>query len=106
VQRFVTATMEGWKAYIHGDPSGANDLIKKDNPEMTDAILAHSRAGIIAAGLVESGDARTLGIGAMTDARWKQFADFATGAGIFPKDIDYKKAYTLRFLHPKAVAPL
>ena len=102
VQRFVTATLEGWKAYVHGDAGRANDLIKKDNPEMTDAILAHSRAGIIAGGLVESGDAKEHGIGIMTDARWKQFADFATGAGIFPKDIDYKKAYTLRFLHAKA----
>lgn len=103
VQRFVTATMEGWKAYLHGDPTAANDLIKKDNPEMTDAILAHSRAGIIASGLVESGDAKKHGIGTMTDARWKQFADFATGAGIFTKDIDYKKAYTLRFLKAKAI---
>lgn len=104
VQRFVTATLEGWKGYIHGDATAANDLIKKDNPEMTDAILAHSRAGIIAGGLVESGDTKKHGIGAMTDARWKQFADFAIGAGIFPKDIDYKKAYTLRFLHAKAAA--
>ena len=104
VQRFVTATMEGWKQYLHGDPTGANDLIKKDNPEMTDAILAHSRAGIIAGGLVESGDAINLGIGAMTDSRWQEFADFAIGAGIFPKDIAYKKAYTLRFLSTKTAA--
>lgn len=104
VQRFVTATMEGWKGYVHGDAKAANDLIQKDNPETTDAMLKHARAGIIAGGLVDSGDAKKYGIGAMTDARWKQFADFAIGAGIFPKDIDYKKAYTLRFLHTKANA--
>jgi NitT/TauT family transport system substrate-binding protein len=105
VQRFVTATMEGWKRYLHGDPSGANALIKRDNPEMTDTILAHSRAGIIAGGLVESGDAKKYGIGIMTDARWKAFTEFATAAGIYPKTIDYKKAYTLRFLHGSSTAP-
>ncbi|HSQ70788.1 MAG TPA: ABC transporter substrate-binding protein, partial [Rubrivivax sp.] len=32
VAAFVKATMEGWKSYLTGDPSPANALIKKDNP--------------------------------------------------------------------------
>ena len=39
-----------------------------------------------------------LGIGAMTDARWAQFYDLTSSLGIYPKGIDYKKAYTLRFV--------
>ena len=97
VQRFVTATMAGWASYL-ADPSPANALIKKDNPEMTDAILAHAVEGMKQYGLVTSGDAATLGLGAMTDARWKEFFDFASTAGLYAKDLDYKKAYDLRFV--------
>ena len=37
VQRFVDASIEGWYSYLYGDPAPANALIKRDNPEMTDA---------------------------------------------------------------------
>ncbi|HVJ56077.1 MAG TPA: ABC transporter substrate-binding protein [Aliidongia sp.] len=98
VQRFVDATMEGWKSYLHDDASAANAMIKKDNPEMTDAVISHAIAGMKQYGLLESGDAETLGIGAMTDARWQGFFDFASGAGLYLKDLDFKQAYDLRFV--------
>jgi NitT/TauT family transport system substrate-binding protein len=104
VQRFVTATMEGWKSYLGADPAPANALIKKDNPEMTDAILSHAIDGLKRYGIVNSGDAATLGIGAMTDARWQSFFDFASTAGLYDKNLDYKKAYDLRFVG-KGVTP-
>ena len=104
VQRFVSATMEGWKSYLEVDPAAANALIKKDNPEMTDAILAHALAGMKSYGIVTAGDAATLGVGAMTDARWQSFFDFASTAGLYAKDLDYKKAYDLRFVG-KGVKP-
>jgi NitT/TauT family transport system substrate-binding protein len=40
-----------------------------------------------------------LGIGAMTDARMKDFFDKMVKAGLFKADLDYKKAYTLRFVN-------
>jgi len=98
VKRFVAASMAGWKSYIGGDPAPANSLIRKENPEMSEAILAKAVTGMKQAGLVTSGDAATLGIGAMTDARWAAFFGFTTEAGIYPKDLDYKKAYTLAFI--------
>jgi NitT/TauT family transport system substrate-binding protein len=98
VQRFVRATMEGWASYLGSDPSPANALIKKDNAEMTDAILAHAIEGMKQYGLVQSGDAETQGIGAMTDKRWHDFFDFASDAGLYDKDLDYRKAYDLRFV--------
>mgnify|MGYP000623793232 CR=1 FL=1 len=42
VQRFVDATSIGWYNYLYGDNKAANELIKKDNPEMTDGQLAYS----------------------------------------------------------------
>ena len=42
VQRFVDASTIGWYHYLYGDNKKANDLIKKDNPEMTDDQIAFS----------------------------------------------------------------
>src|SRR6185437_8550923 len=69
VQRFVDASIIGWYHYIYGDNSAGNALIKKQNPEMTDALLAYSVAKMKEYGIVDSGDTLTMGIGAMTDAR-------------------------------------
>jgi NitT/TauT family transport system substrate-binding protein len=98
VQRFVDASIEGWYSYLYGDPSPADALIKKDNPEMTDALLAYARARIRQYGIVDSGDAATSGIGAMSDARWRDFYSVMAGQGLYPADMDYRKAYTLQFV--------
>jgi len=98
VRRFVDATIEGWRDYLHADNKAANQLIKKDNPEQTDAILAYALAKMKSEGIVDSGDAKTLGIGAMTDARWKDFFDVMAKQGVYPASLDWKQAYTLRFV--------
>ena len=105
VQRMVDATMLGWIDYLNGDPSAANALIKRDNPEMTDAIIAHAIAGMKQYGLVQSGDAQTLGVGAMTDARWREFFAFTAEAGIYARDLPYQKAYSLKFVDHKLGLP-
>jgi NitT/TauT family transport system substrate-binding protein len=101
VQRFVDASIEGWYSYLYGDPRPANALIRRDNPEMTEGLLAYGLAAMKRYGVVDSGDALTLGIGAMTDARWRSFADSMIQAGVYPKTIDLKRAYTLRFVDKK-----
>jgi NitT/TauT family transport system substrate-binding protein len=98
VQRFVDASIEGWYGYLYGDPAPANVLIKRDNPEMTDAVLAYGIAKIKEYGVVDSGDAKRLGIGAMTEARWQDFFNTMSEAGVYPRDLDYHKAFTLRFV--------
>jgi NitT/TauT family transport system substrate-binding protein len=52
-------------------------------------------------GIVDSGDAKTLGIGAMTDARMKDFFDEMVRAGVVKAQLDYRKAYTLQFVDKK-----
>jgi NitT/TauT family transport system substrate-binding protein len=101
VQRFVNASIEGWYSYLNGDPTPGNELIKKDNPEMNDALIAYGIAKIKEYGIVDSGYAKTLGIGAMTDARWHEFFDTMVKAGLYPADMDYKKAFTLQFVDKK-----
>ena len=99
VQRFINATIEGWYTYLYGDRSAANALIRKDNPEMDDEQLAYSHSKMLEYGIVDSGDALKLGIGAMTDARWKEFTDTMVKAGVYPADLDLSKAYTLQFIN-------
>jgi NitT/TauT family transport system substrate-binding protein len=101
VQRFVDASIEGWYSYLYGDPTPGNALIKRDNPEMTDALLAYGIAKIKEYGIVDSGDARTNGIGAMTEARWRDFFDTMAKAGVYPKNLDFRKAFTLQFVNKK-----
>ena len=74
-------------------------LIKKMNPEMTDELLAFSVAKMKEYGIVDSGDALSLGIGAMTDERMKSFFDKMVKAGVVDAKIDYKKSYTLKFVN-------
>jgi NitT/TauT family transport system substrate-binding protein len=101
VQRFVDASILGWRNYLYGDNAAANALIKSQNPEMTDALLAYSVAKMKDYGIVDFGDTATLGIGAMADARMKDFFDKMVRAGVVKANLDYRKAYTLQFVNKK-----
>ncbi|MFN8830960.1 MAG: ABC transporter substrate-binding protein [Labrys sp. (in: a-proteobacteria)] len=106
VQKFVDASIIGWMNYLYGDNKAANELIKKDNPEMTDDQIAYSIAKMKEYGIVDSGDTKTLGVGAMTDERMKSFFDKMVKAGLFKGDLDYKKSYTLQFVNKNVGADL
>lgn len=99
VQRFVDASIIGWYHYLYGDNKAGNALIKKLNPEMTDALLDYSVAKMKQYGIVDSGDAIKNGIGAMSDARMADFFSTMVHAGVVKRDIDFRKAYTLRFVN-------
>lgn len=104
VQRFVTATIEGWSQYLKGGEAikAANELIKKDNPEMDDDTMAYANKVNIERGIVHSGDSLKLGIGAMTDARWASFYDSMASVGVFPKGLDVRRGYSLAFVNKGA----
>jgi NitT/TauT family transport system substrate-binding protein len=99
VQRFVDASAIGWMNYLYGDNAAANARIKRDNPEMTDELIAYSIAKMKEYGIVDSGDAIKGGVGAMTDARMKEFFDKMVAAGVVKAGLDYRKSYTLRFVN-------
>ena len=65
---------------------------------MTDELIAYSRANMKENGIVDSGDSKSGGIGVMTDARWKAFFDLMAADGLYPKDMDYRRAFTMEFL--------
>jgi NitT/TauT family transport system substrate-binding protein len=105
VAAFVRGSAEGWKSYFE-NPAPANALIKKDNPNMTDEQLAYSLAKLKEMGIVASGDAATLGIGVITDARMKASYDFLVSAKLVdPAKLELAKTYSTEFVRDLKVLP-
>ncbi len=99
VRAFVEASIEGWYSYLYEDPAPGNALIRAANRDMTDDTIANAIRLMKQYGLVDSGDAEALGVGAMTDARWKAFFDTAVAAGLHAPDLNYRAGYTLDFVN-------
>jgi NitT/TauT family transport system substrate-binding protein len=99
VRKFVEGSVIGWVNYLYGNHQAADALIKADNPEMTDAMIAKSLQLMKDMGIVDSGDAATLGIGAMKPERVKDFYDKMVKAGLYqPGDVDLKQVATYQFI--------
>ena len=98
MQAFYDASRDGWHDYLYGDPAPANALIKRDNPDMTDAIIAQA----IDKMKPTAGDGRRRA----RFRRWRHDRQSAGGTfyqtmqseGLYPKGLDYTKAYDLRFM--------
>ncbi len=99
VECFVDASAIGWVNFLYGDNTKALDLIKTDNPGMSDEQLAFSIDKLKEYGIVDSGDAETMGIGAMSAERQASFFDKMVAAGVVSGDIDHTKSYTLDFVN-------
>lgn len=104
VQRFVRASMEGWKSFL-ADPAPASALIKKDNPKMSDEQIAYAVSKLKEYGLVNGGDAAKQGIGVMTDERWKKTHEYMVSAELLKPSVDVRQAYTLQFVKDLRVMP-
>jgi NitT/TauT family transport system substrate-binding protein len=97
VQRFVDATRDGWLHYLE-NPARGNALIKRDNPDMTDAILAQALDKMKRYEMILSGDGLVFGLGSMTDKQWARFYDTMRAEGLYPPGLDWRKAFDLRFV--------
>jgi NitT/TauT family transport system substrate-binding protein len=104
IRRFIEASALGWKSYL-ANPAPGNALIKRDNREIEDGLLAFSVERMKDYGLVTGGAAATRGILTMTDERWKQTYDFMAQAGLIKPNVDYRSAYTLQFVDAVKVLP-
>jgi NitT/TauT family transport system substrate-binding protein len=106
VAGFVRASMQGWRDYLVGDPSAANALIKRDNPAMTDDLIANGIRLMKETGMVFGGEAATKGVGTMNDARMKATFDMMVKAKLVdPAKVDLKRTYTLDFVKDLKILP-
>lgn len=99
VSCFVDGSIKGWYNYLYGDNAAANELIKADNPDMSDEQLAFSIDAMKKYGIVDSGDTESMGIGAMTDERMESFYSKMVTAGVVEDGIDLQASYTLDFVN-------
>ncbi len=102
VQRFVDASIVGWVNYLYGKRAAANAMMIKDNPEMTEAEIEASVLLMKQQGIVDSGEAKANGIGAMSTARIKDFYEQMVKAGLYKAgEVDLSKVATLQFVSKK-----
>lgn len=99
VQRFVDASIVGWYNYLYGDNSAANALIMRENPDITPQRIAYSIGVMKGQGIVESGEALTRGIGALSDEKIRRFFETIVRAKLVPATIDYRKSFTAQFVN-------
>ncbi|WP_409020170.1 ABC transporter substrate-binding protein [Brevundimonas vesicularis] len=93
---FIAASVEGWRDYVHGDGSKGDALIRKANPDLSQALLDQARASLRSEAMVDGGDAALYGLGTMTAERWLSFADQTATAFATPPD--WREAFTLQYL--------
>ena len=98
-QRFVEASITGWYNYIYGDNGAANALIKKDNPELSDASIAFAIAQMKEYGIVDSGSSLDLGIGTISESRVENFFSKMVKAGVQKPTTDWRRAIDTRFVN-------
>ncbi len=99
VQCFVEGSIKGWYKYLYGDNSAANELIMADNPDMTQDKIDFAIEKMKAEGIVDSGDALELGIGAMTEEKVGDFYRKMVDAGVIEDGIDWQAAFTTDFVN-------
>ena len=102
IRAFNEATAAGWRSYLHGDAAPADRMILRDNPEMTQDLLNQARDRMRQYSIVE---APGVPIGAMTDARWREFFTIAQQQRVYPASLDYRRAFTLDLLPAGPPAP-
>jgi len=99
VRRFVEASILGWVHYLHGDNQAANAEIKARNPDLDDAQIAFSIQQMKAFGIVESGDALTLGVGALNRARIARFYSDMAATGVVASGLDLSRGFDESFVN-------
>ncbi len=101
VKCFVEGSAKGWYNYLYGDSAAADEMIKAANPDMTQDKIEFAKASMLANGIVDSGDALELGIGAMTEAKVEDFYNKMVAAGVIEDGLDWKSAFTTEFTNQK-----
>jgi NitT/TauT family transport system substrate-binding protein len=101
LRSFIRASMQGWRDYMI-NPAPGNKLIHADNPDMSEEQIAFGIARINALNVLDSGG--KVGIGSMTDERWKATADYMVATGMLPNTDGFAKAYTRELLPSPAIA--
>jgi NitT/TauT family transport system substrate-binding protein len=97
IARFVRASIKGWREYLR-DPTAANALILKLNPEQNAAQMQFTLDALKEGNFITGEDRSGSRIGQMDPARWADTNRQLAGLGVIRKPIDPTTAYTTQFL--------
>ncbi|WP_108482639.1 ABC transporter substrate-binding protein [Oceaniglobus ichthyenteri] len=101
VQCFVDGSIKGWYNYLYGDNTAANEMIKAANPDITDEKLAYAHGKMKSEGIVDSGDALEMGIGAVNEQVISDFYAKVVEAGVVEDGLDWSANVTDQFVNKK-----
>jgi NitT/TauT family transport system substrate-binding protein len=96
---FVEGSIIGWYNYLYNDHSAADAMIIEANPDMTPDKIEYAISKMLSEGIVDSGDALELGVGAMTDEKIEDFYNKMVEAGVIEAGLDFSTAYTTQFVN-------
>lgn len=102
VRAFVAASLRGWRDYMAGDPTPANQLILQRNRDMTPEQLAYSRQAMVDHALVGGHPERGEGIGRLSLARIQGEIDLLREFNVLEKPLTAAQIATTEFLPAEA----
>lgn len=94
VRAFIRASIKGWQSYIFDDPTPGNQLILKDNPEMTAGLLDYAVGEMRSRNMLGSREK----VGHMDIERWQAFYDEMSALGAVDKGLSVDKSVSLDYL--------
>lgn len=94
---FVDGSITGWYNYLYGDNAAANEMIMSDNPDMTQDKINYAISKMLSQGIVDSGDALDLGIGAITEEKVGDFYAKMVNAGVIEDGLAWQSALSTNF---------
>ncbi|MEM7613416.1 MAG: ABC transporter substrate-binding protein [Pseudomonadota bacterium] len=97
VKCFVEGSILGWYNYLYGENDAANAMIMEANPEMTQDKIDFAIAKMLENGIVDSGDAETMGIGVLTSEKVLAFYEKMVAAGVVEDGLDLSATYDASF---------
>lgn len=98
---FVDASLTGWYNYLYGDSAAADAMIMEANPDMTQDKIDFAKVAMLENGIVDSGDALEMGIGAISEEKVGDFFSKMVAAGVVEEGIDWKSSYSTVFANKK-----
>lgn len=102
VQRFIDASTIGWYNYLYGDNSAGNAAIMAHNPDQTIELLKGEVESLKSYGIIDTGQQKEVGIGAIDLARIQKFYETAVENGILKADsVDISLVATDQFVNKK-----
>lgn len=99
VKCFVEGSIKGWYNYLYGDNDAANAMIIEANPDMSQDKIDYAIERMLAVGIVDSGDALEMGIGAINPEVVEDFYTKMVTAGVIEDGIDWAASYTTEFVN-------